>query len=78
MSSSENATKLLEYLLEPQEKNQHLGEADTIISNKELMDHTKLGTNGLIRDQRYRTDHDAGMLIPDKALYTNGKLTMPD
>ncbi len=25
----------------------------------------KLGTNGLIRDQRYRTDHDAGIPMPD-------------
>ncbi len=25
----------------------------------------ELGTNGLIRDQRYRTDHDAGMPMPD-------------
>ncbi len=25
----------------------------------------QLGTNGLIRDQRYRTEHDAGMPMPD-------------
>jgi hypothetical protein len=25
----------------------------------------KLGNAGIIRDQRYRTDHDAGMPIPD-------------
>ncbi len=25
----------------------------------------KLDTNGLIRDQRYRTGHDAGMPMPD-------------
>ncbi len=25
----------------------------------------QLGTNGLVRDQRYRTDHDAGMPMPD-------------
>jgi hypothetical protein len=24
-----------------------------------------LGTNGLVRDQRYQTDHDAGMPMPD-------------
>jgi hypothetical protein len=24
-----------------------------------------LGTNGLVRDQRYWTDHDAGMPMPD-------------
>ncbi len=24
-----------------------------------------LGTNGLVRDQWYRTDHDAGMPTPD-------------
>jgi hypothetical protein len=26
---------------------------------------TQLGTNGLIRDQRYRTDHYTEMLMPD-------------
>jgi hypothetical protein len=28
-------------------------------------DGSDLGTDGLIRDQRYRTDHDAGMPMPD-------------
>jgi hypothetical protein len=37
-----------------------------------------LGTIGLVRDQQNRTDHDAGMPMPDKTFYSKGKLTIPE
>jgi hypothetical protein len=36
----------------------------------------ELGISRLIRDQRYRTDHDVGMSMPDEVWLANGKLTM--
>ncbi len=39
---------------------------------------SKLGNAGLIRDQRYRTDSDAGMAMPDWHRWLPEKMPMPD